>query len=84
MCLAIPVKVVSIKGDDAEAEIGGVKRRVSIALTPEVEVGDYVLLHTGYAIGVIDETEAKETLKLLEEIASLIPEEGLFSDRLHV
>jgi len=71
MCLAIPVKVVSIEGDEAETEIAGVRRRVSIALTPEANVGDYVLLHTGYAIGVVDEDEAKETLKLLEEIASL-------------
>ena len=73
MCLAIPVRIVSIDGDEAEAEIGGVSRRVSIALTPEAKVGDYALLHTGYAIGVIDEAEAQETLKLLEEIISLTP-----------
>jgi hydrogenase expression/formation protein HypC len=71
MCLAVPVKVVSIKGDEAETEIGGVRRRVSVALTPEVKAGDYVLLHTGYAIGVVDEVEAKETLKLFEEIINL-------------
>jgi hydrogenase expression/formation protein HypC len=71
MCLAVPVKIVSIDGDEAETEIAGVRRRVSIALTPEAKVGNYVLLHTGYAIGVIDEAEAEETLKLLEEIASL-------------
>ena len=71
MCLAVPVKIVSIDGDEAEAEIAGVRRRVSIAFTPEAKLGDYVLLHTGYAIGVIDEAEAEETLKLLEEIASL-------------
>ena len=71
MCLAVPVQVVSIQGSEAEVEIGGVKRRVSIMLTPEAKVGDYVLLHTGYAINVIDEAEAQETLKLLEEIASL-------------
>jgi len=71
MCLAIPVRIVSIDGDAAETEIAGVRRRVSIALTPEAKMGDYVLLHTGYAIGVIDEAEAEETLKLLEEIASL-------------
>jgi hydrogenase expression/formation protein HypC len=71
MCLAVPVKIVTIDGDEAETEIAGVRRRVSIALTPEAKVGDYVLLHTGYAIGVIDEAEAEETLKLLEEIASL-------------
>ena len=71
MCLAIPVRVISVDGDEAETEIAGVRRRVSIALTPEAKVGDYVLLHTGYAIGVVDEAEAEETLKLLEEIASL-------------
>jgi len=71
MCLAVPVKVVSIDGKEAEVEIGGVKRRVSIVLTPEAKVGDYVLLHTGYAINVINEAEAQETLKILEEMASL-------------
>jgi hydrogenase expression/formation protein HypC len=71
MCLAIPVRVVSIDGDEAETEIAGVRRRVSIAFTPEAKVGDYVLLHTGYAIGIVDEAEAEETLKLLEELASL-------------
>ena len=65
MCLAVPVKVVSIEGNEAEVEIGGVKRRVSIMLTPEAKVGDYVLLHTGYAINVINEAEAQETLKML-------------------
>jgi hydrogenase expression/formation protein HypC len=48
-----------------------VKRRVSIALTPEVKAGDYVLLHTGYAINVIDEAEAQETLKIFEQMARL-------------
>ena len=71
MCLAVPVRIVSIDGDEAETEIGGVRRRVSIVLTPEVKVGNYALLHTGYAIGIIDEAEAEETLKLLEEIANL-------------
>jgi len=73
MCLAVPVKIVSVDGNEAETEISGVRRRVSIVFTPEAKVGDYVLLHTGYAIGVIDEAEAEETLKLLEEIASLTP-----------
>ncbi len=70
MCLAIPVLVKSIDGQQAEVEVGGVRRRVSIWLTPEVRVGDYVLLHTGYAISVIDEAEARETLKLLEEMVA--------------
>ena len=71
MCLAVPVRVVSIEGNEAEVEIGGVRRRVSIILTPEANVGDYVLLHTGYAINVVNEAEAQETLKILEEMASL-------------
>jgi hydrogenase expression/formation protein HypC len=71
MCLAVPVRVVSIEGNEAEVEISGVKRRVSIVLTPEARVGDYVLLHTGYAINVINEAEAQETLNILEEMASL-------------
>jgi hydrogenase expression/formation protein HypC len=79
MCLAVPVRIVSIDGDEAETEIAGVRRRVSIAFTPEARVGDYVLLHTGYAIGVVDEAEAEETLKLLEEIASLTPQGETFS-----
>jgi hydrogenase expression/formation protein HypC len=70
MCLAIPALVKSIDGLQADAEVGGVKRNISIWLTPEVRVGEYILLHTGYAISVIDEAEAKETLKLLEEIAN--------------
>lgn len=71
MCLAVPVKVVAVDGNKAEVEIGGVKRRVSIVLTPEARVGDYVLLHTGYAINVINEAEAQETLQILEEMAKL-------------
>jgi len=70
MCLAIPALVKSIDGQLAEVEVGGVSRKVSIWLTPEVKVGDYVLLHTGYAINIIDQTEANETLKLLEEMVS--------------
>ena len=68
MCLAVPVKVISINGEEAEIDAGGMRRVVSIALTPEVRVGQYVLLHTGYAINVLDEDEARETLKLLEEL----------------
>ena len=69
MCLAIPARIVSIQGQEAEAEIGGITRKISLALTPEARVGDYVLLHTGYAIAVVDQEEAEETLRLLEEIA---------------
>ena len=70
MCLAIPAVIRSIDGYLAEVELGGVTRQASLQLTPEAKVGDYVLLHTGYAINVIDEDEARETLKLLEEIVN--------------
>ncbi len=69
MCLAIPALIKSIDGYKAIADIDGVTRQVSIQLTPEAKVGDYVLLHTGYAINVIDAVEAEETLKLLREIS---------------
>ena len=69
MCLAIPALVKSIAGHQAEVDIDGVTRQASIQLTPEVKVGDYVLLHTGYAINIIDPEEAEATLKLLREIS---------------
>lgn len=69
MCLAIPALVKSIAGYLAEVDIDGVTRQVSIQLTPDVKVGDYVLLHTGYAINIIDEVEAEETLKILKEMS---------------
>jgi len=70
MCLAVPVKITFIEGDQADVDIGGVGRRVSIALTPEARVGDYVLLHTGYAINVLNEAEARETLDILERMVA--------------
>jgi len=70
MCLAVPVKITGIEGDQADVDIGGVSRRVSIALTPEARVGDYVLLHTGYAINVLNEAEAQETLDILERMVA--------------
>lgn len=71
MCLAIPALIKSIEDKEAEVEIGGISRRISLWLTPEAKVGDYVLLHSGYAINILDQEQAEETLKLLEEIAEL-------------
>ncbi|TET16806.1 MAG: HypC/HybG/HupF family hydrogenase formation chaperone [Dehalococcoidia bacterium] len=76
MCLAIPALIKSIEGKEAEVEIGGITRRISLWLTPEAKVGDYALVHTGYAINVLDQEEAEETLRLLEEIAGMAEEEG--------
>jgi hydrogenase expression/formation protein HypC len=69
MCLAVPVRILSIEGDMAEVEIGGVAYPVSLALTPGARVGDYVLVHTGFAIQVLDRVEAEETLRLFSEMA---------------
>jgi hydrogenase expression/formation protein HypC len=71
MCLAIPALVKSIEGNKAVVDIDGVTREVSVMLAPEAKVGDYVLLHTGYAINVIDAAEAEETLKLLRQIGEV-------------
>lgn len=68
MCLAIPALIREINGQQAIVEIEGVTRSTSIQLTPEAKVGDYILLHTGYAISVIDPAEAEETLRLLREM----------------
>lgn len=76
MCLAIPALIKTIEEREAEVEIGGMSRRISLWLTPEAEVGDYVLVHTGYAINVLDQEEAEETLRLFQELAELVVEEG--------
>ncbi|MBN1176849.1 MAG: HypC/HybG/HupF family hydrogenase formation chaperone [Dehalococcoidales bacterium] len=68
MCLAIPALIKTINGQQAEVDIEGVTRDVSLQLTPDARVGDYVLMHTGYAISVINPAEAEETLKLLKEL----------------
>jgi hydrogenase expression/formation protein HypC len=69
MCLAIPALITSINDKEAEVEIGGISRRISLWLTPEAKVGNYVLVHTGYAINVLDQEQAEETLAILREIA---------------
>ena len=76
MCLAIPALITRIEDKEAEVEIGGISRRISLWLTPDAKVGDYVLLHTGYAISIVDQEEAEETLKLLREMAQFAEETG--------
>ncbi len=71
MCLALPALVVALEaGDDAVVELGGVRKRVSLALTPEARVGDYVVVHVGYAIGMLDADEAERTLALFADLAA--------------
>ena len=78
MCLAIPAQIVEIvdpEGALAKAEISGVRRSVSYALCPEVEVGDWVLIHVGFALERIDEEQARETIALLEQMGEAYEQE---------
>jgi len=68
MCLAVPLKLVSANGNDAVGEVGGIQREVSVMMTPDVKVGDYVIVHAGFAIQVLDQKEAEENLELLRQI----------------
>ncbi len=77
MCLAVPMQVVEIEGETMVAEIDGVRREASLMmLNEEVKVGDYVLIHAGFAISRLDEEEALETLDLMRECLALGEERG--------
>lgn len=70
MCLAIPTRLIELVGaDQALVDLGGIRKQVSIALVPEAAVGDYVIVHVGHAIGLIDPQEAERTLALFGELA---------------
>jgi hydrogenase expression/formation protein HypC len=74
MCLGIPAKVLEVDGSGlltmGKADFGGVTREVCLAYVPEVVVGDYVIVHAGYAISRLDEDEAMQSLELLEELGA--------------
>lgn len=71
MCLGVPMKIVSRIGDDIVAEVDGVQKEASVMLlADEVAVGDYVIVHAGFAISRLDEEYAEETLRLMKEIYS--------------
>ncbi|MFW9808588.1 MAG: HypC/HybG/HupF family hydrogenase formation chaperone [Candidatus Thorarchaeota archaeon] len=71
MCLAVPARVESIDGDFAQVDFGGASKRVCVTLLPGLEVGEYVIVHTGYAIERMKPEEAKKTLALFEEMAQM-------------
>jgi len=75
MCLSVPAKITEIKGTIAKASIGGSIIDVSLQLVEDVQIGDYVLIHTGFALEKIDEKEAKKTLGLLNEMVEDDPED---------
>lgn len=72
MCLAIPAKVTKIDGDMATIDIGGVTRSASLMLVTDVAVGDYIIVHAGFAIHRVDPKEAKESLRLLRQLAAAV------------
>ena len=76
MCLAIPGKVTSISGEDpllrsGKVDFGGVLKEVSLAYVPEVKVGDYVIVHVGFALSRVDEAEANQVFEYLREMQEL-------------
>lgn len=71
MCLSIPAKILEIDGDKAKVSIGGTIVEAGLHLVEDVSIGDYVLVHTGFAIQKISEEEAKETLELFKEFEEL-------------
>ena len=71
MCLSIPAKVEKIEGDMAEVSVGGTVYKASLQMLDDVHLGDYILLHTGFAIQKLSPEEAEESLKVFEEFEKL-------------
>jgi len=76
MCLAIPGKIVSISGEDSleragKVDFGGILKEASLACVPEARVGDYVIVHVGFALSVVDETEAQKIFEYLKQMDEL-------------
>jgi len=69
MCLGIPGKIIKIEKNMAKVDVGGLLRDISLDLCPDVSIGEYVLIHTGFAIQKVDAEEAEETLDLLTKLA---------------
>jgi hydrogenase expression/formation protein HypC len=82
MCLAVPGKIISVEGEDpllrsGKVDFAGAVKQINLAYVPEARVGDYVLVHVGFAISTIDETEAHEVFRYLKEMGDLAElEEG--------
>jgi hydrogenase expression/formation protein HypC len=74
MCLAVPMKVISREEASGVAEMSGVKKEISFLMLPEAQIGDYVIVHAGFAIEKLNEEEAQKTLALFREIADLSAE----------
>jgi hydrogenase expression/formation protein HypC len=75
MCLAVPGRIIELSGDTARVDFGGVTREANVSLVPEAAVDSYVLVHAGFAIQVLNEQEAEETLDLFRQMAEALDEE---------
>jgi len=87
MCLAIPGRIVEIVDEEshvAKVEVGGIRRNINLGLLADTEInpGDYVLIHVGFAMSKIDEQQAAETLRLMQELGSYEPEVEQFGNSL--
>ena len=68
MCLAVPGQIIEIEGTKAKVDFGGVTRDADVTLVPDASTGDYVLVHAGFAIAVVDEAEAATTIEMLRDL----------------
>lgn len=75
MCLSVPAQIIEIDCENAKVSTGGTEYNASIQMLDNVQIGDYVIVHTGFALQKISEEEAQETLKLLEELDEFYAEE---------
>ncbi len=72
MCLAVPAKIVELEGEMAKVEVGGVLRAVSTMLVPDLQLGDYVITHAGFALHKVEEQDALSSIALLRELAQMV------------
>lgn len=71
MCLSVPAQILKIEGENAEVSVGGTIMQANLSLVDEAKVGDYILLHTGFALQIIDPDEAEATLETFREFGEL-------------
>jgi hydrogenase expression/formation protein HypC len=76
MCLAVPMMVISRQDSSGIAEIGGVKKEINFIMLPDAQIGDYVIVHAGFAIQRLNEEEAEKTLDLFREMADFADEDN--------
>jgi len=74
MCLAVPMKLIKIEGTKGIAELGNLQREIGLLLLENAKIGDYVIVHAGYAIQILDEEEALKTISLLESYLDKPPD----------